>query len=1013
MKKEIVNKPLRPHLSFKDALWKSFESKDSTETDPYEFTPKVQELIDRGIHSKLDRKSFFTLMGASLSMAAVNCHRRPVEKILPYVQRPEDHVPGTASYYATAYVNSEGVLPMIVKTREGKPIKVEGNEGHPITKGAMTADGYATIWDMYDPARLKHPLKRSGRYFKKVAWDVLSKEIHSTLKRRVRVLAKTSYSPAEIRLRSDFSRKYFANVVTYDPIGTQHEILHGQKMSYGSGLIPYYRFDKADLILSIEADFLGTWLSPEVYTKQFSSRRDPDSKNMNRLISVETMMSITGANSDLRIPITAGSHLVFVMGLVKQMLSRSTYAGMGDMEALLEDYTPSLVSQICGVDARSLKSLADELLKYKGRCLVVAGSGNSLQEEKGALHYLGNLLNAMLQNQADTVITQTPLREEYDLSSHRDLRNLIRDMKKGEVETLLIDRANPIYELPQASGFQDALKKVKNVIVIAFHKDETAQQAHYILPVSHFMESWGDSYAYGTYSIVQPVIRSLFDTRSAGDIWLLLQKKSISFYEFIKNNVSKRYLKNSWDKALSLGYSQEIKPSIQGARRGFSTRYLFKMDFREKRPRKGYFLNLYQNLQIKDGSGANIAFRQELPDPITKVVWGNFLAISPEDAKQNNWKTGDNLSLTRGDHKAILPAFVQPGLVQGSVAMALGYGHTALGKIAKGVGFNAWKFVDFSKWGTRHSGLSIQLSKVSGKSKIATTQKHHDIPGSGKRGIANTATLLEYKNSKKAGHTEFNELEPGTEKLPGKGLYPGHKYEDHRWGMSVDLSRCTGCSACVISCYSENNIPAVGKSEVLVGREMSWIRIDRYYRGDSNNPDVIFQPVMCQHCENAPCENVCPVAATSHSPEGLNDISYNRCIGTRYCVNNCPYKVRRFNWFENWEGKIEDPLQYSLNPDVTVRSRGVIEKCSFCVQRISEKRQLAKLKDSKIKDQELKTACQQGCPADAISFGDINDQTSDVSQKQRQERSYRVLLHTNVKPSVTYMTRIKNTGEKA
>ena len=994
-----------------NTLWKSFESKDSDQTYPYEFTPEVQELIDRGIHAKLNRKSFLTVMGASLAMAAMNCHRRPVEKIIPYVQRPDNHVPGIASYYATAYVNPQGVLPLVVKTREGKPIKVEGNEEHPITQGAMTAEGYATIWDMYDPDRLKSPFKRSGKSLKKISWGNILKEIQPKLKKGMYILTRSSYSPSETQVRVNFSRKYSARVITYDPVGTQNEVLSGQKRSYGVGSIPYYRFDEADLILSIEADFLGTWLSSEVYSRQFSSRRNPD-KNMNRLVSVESMMSVTGANSDRRIAIKAGSHLVFVMGLARQILPHTIYSGRSDFQSLLEEYTPSLVSQVCGIEARSIKSLADELLAHKGRCLVVAGSGNALQEEKGALHYSGNLLNAMLQNQSNTIITQTPLKDKDDLSSHRDIRNLLNDMSKNKVKTLIIDRANPMYDFPQISGFKEALKKVENVIVIASHKSETVKEAHYVLPVSHFMESWGDGYAYGTYNIVQPVIRPLFDTRSAGDIWLLLQNRPVNFYQFIKDSVSKRFLAGTWEEALSAGYSQKIRPPARGLSRNFKTAYLFKIIIQEKYPRKDFSLNLYENLHIKDGSGGNISFRQELPDPITKVTWGNFLAVSPEDAYKYNWKTGDNLLVTMEKNRVELPIFVQPGLAQGSVALAFGYGHTALGRVAKGVGFNAWELASFNELGIRHSGIHVELKKIPGRSRIATTQKHHSIPGPEKRGIANITELSEYIKDKKAGHTEFNQLEPGTAKLPGKGLYPEYEYKSYRWGMNIDLSKCTGCSACVVSCYSENNIPAVGKKEVLVGREMSWIRIDRYYRGDLTNPDVIFQPVMCQHCENAPCENVCPVAATSHSPEGLNDMSYNRCIGTRYCLNNCPYKVRRFNWFENWENKIRDPLQYSLNPDVTVRSRGVIEKCSFCVQRISEKRQQAKLENRKIKDQELKTACQQGCPTKAISFGNINDEKSEVSQKQKEDRSYRVLLHTNVKPSVTYMTKIKNTGGK-
>ena len=1007
--------------SQEQALWRSFESKNSAPPVsneqalqngsplPFsgEFSESVQKLIDRGSNAGLNRRSFLTLMGASLAMAAANCHRRPVEKILPYVQRPEGHVPGIPTYYATSYVHSEGVLPILVKTREGKPIKVQGNPEHPLTQGAMSADGFATIWDLYDPDRLRHSLKKTGAGFRKVSWESALGEIIPSLGRRARILARPSYSPSERKLLRGLSYRHSAGLVVYDPVGVHDEVLAGQRLSHGRAIIPRYQFDQADLILSIEADFLGTWISPEVFTKQFSKNRDPDGEKMTRLISVETMMSLTGANSDQRISIKSGSHRSFILGLAHALLPLTVHRGNTPLAQLLEKYTLQATSQSCGVPEKTLQALAEELIRQKGRVLVVAGGPSTREEDLGSTHYLGNLINYLLGNAPGAVMSQAPAKKENDISPHRVLRALIEDMRNGKVETLIIDRANPIYELPPGSGFQEALSKVKNVIFLGTHRNETAEKAHFILAASHFMESWGDGYSHDIYHIVQPVIRPLFDTRSAGDILLALQKREGSFYEYVKKR-SARYTKGSWEDTLAQGFSQNENFLKSQGLRPFNLRYAFEMASIRPSLGNGYLLNVYQNLQIGDGRGANISFRQELPDPVTKVTWGNFVAVSPADARKNSWKTGDKLSIGVNAQKIILPAFVQPGLTQGSVAIAMGYGQTSLGKVAKNVGANVLSLAGFDERGVRYSGLEVDVKKLAGKLKVATTQRHHEIPGSERRGIANFTTLSEYQTNKKAGHTSFNKS-PGSKYLPGVGLYPKHSYDGYRWGMSVDLTKCTGCSACVVSCYSENNIPAVGKKEVLVGREMSWLRIDRYYSGNEKDPEVVFQPVMCQHCENAPCENVCPVVATTHSREGLNEMTYNRCIGTRYCANNCPYKVRRFNWLENWEGKLRDPEQYSLNPDVTVRSRGVIEKCSFCIQRIAEKRQTAKLENRQINDGELLTACQEGCPSDAIVFGNINDKNSQVYKKQNEDRAYRALLNINVKPSVTYMTKVRNT----
>ena len=996
-------------------LWRSFEAKQEKKekecssqevsSSPNEFPSSVQELIDRGVNSGLNRKSFLTFMGASLAMAATNCHRKPIEKILPYLQRPEGHTPGVPTYYATSYVHSEGVLPILVKTREGKPIKIEGNSEHPLNQGAMSADGFATIWDLYDPDRLRHPMKKTNAGFRKISWEKAFKEIPSLLTKKVRVLARPSYSPSERSVLRSFSSRYFAELIVYDPIGNQNEIASGQKLSHGEAIIPRYQLDTTSLILSIEADFLGTWLSPEIFTKQFSQKRDPNGEKMIKLISVETMMSLTGANSDKRIPIKAGSHRFFLLGLAHLLFPSSTQKGNGSLHKLLEKYTPRATARVCGVDIKDLQALATELLKFKKKALVVAGGASTLEEDTGSTHYLGNLINYLLGSDS-AAFSQAPQKKQNDISSHRLLRTLISDMKEEKVETLLIDRANPVYDMPENSGFVEALSKVKNIIYIGTHRNETAEKSNYIMTASHFMESWSDGYSHDIYHIVQPVVRPLFNTRSLGDILLSLQNKKISFYEYVKSNSSK-YIKGSWEDCLAQGFSQRGRLLSSQGTRPFNLRYAFEMTSMQAPLNKGYSLNIYQNLQIGDGRGANISFRQELPDPVTKVTWGNFVAVSPIDAKNHDWKIGDKLVVQSGSQKIVLPAFIQPGLTEGSIAIAMGYGHSAMGRVAKNVGENIFKLADFSQRGMRYAGLNVSVDKIPGKIKIATTQRHHEIPGSEKRGIANFTTLSEYKKDATAGHTSFNAA-PGSKQLPGKGLYPGHSYDGYRWGMNVDLSKCTGCSACVVSCYSENNIPAVGKKEILVGREMSWLRIDRYYSGDDANPEVIFQPVMCQHCENAPCENVCPVVATTHSHEGLNEMAYNRCIGTRYCSNNCPYKVRRFNWLENWEGKLKDPEQYALNPDVTVRSRGVIEKCSFCIQRIAEKRQSSKIENRHIEDGELLTACQQGCPADAIDFGNINDKRSKVSKKQSEKRAYKVLLNINVQPSVSYMTKVKN-----
>ena len=1004
--------------SEKDKMWRSVEAKERQKYEvekvsPNEFPAAVTELIDKGFNYSLDRKKFLTIMGASLGMAGINCAKQPLEKIVPYVTRPPEAQPGIPVHYATARVNHQGVLPILVKAREGKPIKIDGHDEHPISKGSMTADGFAGIWELYDPDRLKTSVEKTGADFSDIDTATAITKAIEIIKgaSNVRVLSRSSYSPSEKKAKSAFLRGRGSRTqVVYDASGNQAQLLAGEARSYGSAIIPQYRFDKADLIVSIGADFLGTWITPGVYTKLHSSRRNPD-KKMNRLIVAETMMSLTGANSDSRLPIAAGTHLVFALGLANQLLSGSAYAGNASVKKAVGPYTAEKTASITGIDAAEIKSIAKELKRKKGKSLVVAGGTNTLDGDLGSIQVVANLINSILGNDGKTIEHNVPLLDDGGISSPAELAKLVDDMKNGNVDVLILDRSNPVFDLPAESGIREAIKNVKNVIAIADHKDESASEADIVIATSHYLESWNDGFSAGVYSIAQPTIRPLFDTLSVGEIWLQLAGLDSNYYNFIKGKSAGSYLTGSLDiafeKALSDGFFVTRKSSSSSARK-FKAGALSSVKA-AKEAGSGFTLSLYESVQIGDGINGNNSYRHELPDPITKICWENFVAVSKTDAQSNGWRMGDLLELSREGRSIKAPIYIQPGLKDGSVAMAIGYGHETIGSVGNGVGANAWTLAGFGKNGSTYDGLTVEIKKSESGYRTATTQRHHDMHG---RGLVRHAPLAEYATGdKKAGHHDF-EIH-----LPGKGLYPNHDYSvksegkgSYKWGMAIDLSKCTGCSACVISCYSENNIPVTGKDEVWRGREMSWLRIDRYFEGEIDNPTAHFAPVMCQHCENAPCENVCPTNATQHSDEGLNDMAYNRCIGTRYCSDNCPFKVRRFNWFEQWAGKVSDPAQYALNPDVTVRGRGVIEKCSFCVQRINEQRQMARAEGRQIDEKDLKTACQQGCPADAIVFGDLGNKETEAAQQWSLERGYRMLEDVNVNPRVKYLTRIINQG---
>lgn len=979
-----------------------------------EFPVNIEEMIERGMNANLDRKSFLTFMGASLSMAALTACREPVEKIVPYVDRPMEYVPGQARYFATTQVSARGVTPVLVKTREGKPIKIEGLGSHPLFKGAATADTFASIWDLYDPDRVQSPLKKDGSAFKAAKWDDIIADAVVALKGKTRILARTSFSPAETAARAKLGA-----VTVYDPTGTLSEIVAGNRASLASAAVPAYRFDAADFILAIEADFLGTWLAPELYTKQFSTRRDPASGSMNRLVVAESAMSVTGSNADKRLALVAGTHTTLALGLANLLLPGSPLAGDANVRASVQAYTPAVVAKVTGLAEKHVIELAEELRKFKGTSLVVGGGVNARTAVAGELQIAVNLLNAILGNEGKTVSTKGALKTNGETSEAATIEALIADMKAGKVDTLVIDRANPVYELPVASGFREALKQVKTILYVGSHVNDTAAHATLFMPVSHYLESWSDALAHGHYSIVQPVIRPLFDTLPALEIFARLKGDATSAYEQVKKSHASNSRGQGWDTTLANGFAV-VDAAGAGAARGFKSAALKSLNAPVEPP-SGYRLSLIESVGLGDGTGANISFRHELPDPVTKITWDNVLLLSPADAKAMRVKTQDLLKVSAGSVQLEIPAFVQPGMRRGSLALAIGFGQLQLGKVGAGVGQNAYALQPYNGGQVASSGIAVTLEKIGKYDMLASTQRHYEFAVI--RGLARQVDLNTFEKAvREKKHELLHEHEEKPHGGKAKGLYEKHNYEEgYRWNLNIDLSKCTGCSACVMACYSENNIPAVGKSEVNRGREMSWLRIDRYYiyeneaaekaDPDMVDPDVFFQPVMCQHCENAPCENVCPVGATGHSSEGLNYMAYNRCIGTRYCSNNCPYKVRRYNWFENWENKLRDPQQYALNPDVTVRSRGVIEKCSFCQQRISEKRQLAKVENRAVRDGEIQTACQQSCPAGAITFGNVNSADTQVRKVNADPRTYRILAQVNVEPSVKYMVRVKNRPE--
>ena len=966
-----------------------------------------------GLEGGTYRRDFLKMLGfgvAAVSLAACNA---PVRHTIPYLQKPDDIEPGIPNYYASSYSLGGNYCSILVKTREGRPIKIEGNKLSGVTKGGVSAQVHASLLSLYDNERLKEPTKGG----KKTTWAELDKEVSAALasSSNVRIVSNTILSPSSKAVIADFAKKYPSTKhVTYDG-NSASALIEANAQSFGKAVIPSYLFNKANVIVGINCDFLGTWISPIEYAAQWAETRRLSSakngkKTMSRHYQFEAGMSMTGANADYR-------------GMIKPSQEGAFVANLYNKIASLLGSTSSVA--VAKGDFENLDKCAKDLVAAKGASLVVSGSNDV------AVQTVVNAINSLLGNHGSTIDFGTTV--NYRQGNDAAMNQFVSELKSGAVDAVIFLGSNPVYDHILGAEIGEALKKTKLSVAIAERADETASLCKYVALNTHYLESWGDAMPKsGYYSLTQPVISNIFNSRQGESSLLTWAGADGDYQKYVKSVWTSGILNGkSWIQALHDGVYESPNSSIVGA--SFNGNLAQAGASIAAIKGNGLELSVFENVSIGTGLQANNPWLQETPDPVSKVTWENTAAFSQKTASDLGVAQGDFVKVTSGANSIELPVLVQPGQSNDTVSIALGYGRTAAGK----AGNTGVAVLPLLKGAASASNLwvgGVKIEKTKSGYTLAQTQTHETYMG--RESVVQESVLSEYVKNVKAGRFEPEILtSEGLKKPYSITLWNGHEKKNHSWGMVIDLNTCTGCAACVVSCQSENNVAVVGKAEVARAREMHWIRIDRYYSSDapqeegysvsgykamevaSANPEVVFQPLMCQHCSNAPCETVCPVLATTHSSEGLNQMTYNRCVGTRYCANNCPYKVRRFNWFkyfenDNFDFNFNNELgRMVINPDVTVRSRGVIEKCSMCVQRIQAGKLTAKKEKRRPVDGEIETACSQSCPTNAITFGDMLDPESKVSKLLVQEeegRRFQLLEEINVIPQVNYLVKIRN-----
>jgi len=973
------------------------ENNESSMQEVAHNPPIVLKKEDGGSSRRDFLKTFgFTIAGAAI---AASCER-PITKAIPFLIKPEEVIPGKSNYYASTFYNGEQYCSILVKTRDGRPIKIEGNNLAPMSYGATSGIVQGSVLELYDNKRYKGPQSQG----EDISWEEIDQKIKDQLRSanaKIVILSGGIISPSTTRVINGFLDKYDnSEHIVYDPV-SHSAISAANYLSFGSRLIPEYRFDKAKLILSFGADFLGSWIAPTEFSWQYSQGRKPTEENpsMSRHIQVESGMSMTGSNADTRIVIKPSEEKGVLANLLVWLLKET------GNEINIPDLPESVIE---------VRDLGQELIEHRNNALVVCGS-NDVETQA-----IVNGINSVLGSYGRSINLEKAVYTSQGEDSA--FEKLLSEMNEGRVSGVIFYNTNPAYDYQDNEKLLNGINNLDFSISTSYSNDETSVLCDFISPDHHYLESWNDAKPKdGLFSLSQPAIRNIFDTRQVQDSLLNWSGSEEAFSEYIKTYWKKNIYSGKgsgsnfisfWNKCLHDGIHESSLKEPQSSSMSISRMEEILADLTPEKTGE-IELHLYVPVSIGSGKHANNPWLQETPDPVTKVVWDNYAAISPKFAVDQGLKDGDVIRIN-GTYD--IPVLVQPGQKYGCISVALGYGREEGGKASVGTGKNFYPLVRLEN-GHRKYFSPVEFIKTEKPYHLAATQQHHSMEG---RPLIRETNLEGYKHDPASGNEMHEKIEHHLD-----SLYEQHKFEGHHWGMSVDLNSCTGCNACVVSCTAENNIPVVGKEQVALAREMHWIRIDRYYSGDPESPEVSRQPVICMHCDNAPCENVCPVAATTQSSEGVNQMIYNRCVGTRYCNNNCPYKVRRFNWLDfNKADAIPkntvDPFDLSfdlprmvLNPDVTVRAKGVMEKCTFCLQRVQEKKLMVKTEGRPILDGEIKTACQQVCPTQAITFGDLNDEKSQVAINVKNPRTYHLLEELHTLPSVSYLTNIRNNNGEA
>ena len=995
--------------------------------------PAPQEESDPG-HS---RRDFLKMMGFGISAATLAACEAPVRKAIPYVNKPVDVDPSIANYYASSYVNGGDYCSIVVKTREGRPIKIEGNGLSNVTLGGVNAQVEASVLSLYDDYRLRKPKIGENA----VTWQDVDKEVVDKLSataaagHQIDVVSNTILSPSTQAVINGFLAKYpTARHIQYDAVSA-HGSLQANLESFGSAFLPSYDFSKAKVIVSIACDFLGSWHSSIEAAKQYASTRKLENGNtvMSRHYQFESNLSLTGANADYRTPIKPSQEGQVAVQLYNLIASKLGGPAVSATQGAFEN----------------LDKAANDLISAKGTSLVVAGSNDK------AVQLIVNATNALLGNYGATILADRTV--NYRKGNDASMNGFVADLASGKSKAVIFVNCNPVYDHPLGAKIAEGLKSASLSVSTSTTEDETSSACQVKAPDHHFLESWNDvEPKKGSYSLSQPAITPIFLTRAAQESLLAWSgTPGADYFAVVKSNWKNWFFSASgepdfqmfWDRCL---YNGVYETPVASASVNFSGNVEAAAQVVSSMKGGEFEIAVYSSFGVGNGSQANNPLLQELPDPITKVVWDHVITLSQQDAQDLGF-TNDGESNTQlaeisapGFPAQKVPVLIQPGQAPKTIGIAIGYGRTKVGRVAQSLGVNAYPMMAGAEGVSFSVSNGVKITNTREAYQIAQTQTHNTYME--RTSVIQESTLAEYQQNPKAGRYEPSITKWDEKVAPGTlSLWKGHDYKDHHWAMAIDLNSCTGCGSCIVACNVENNVAMVGKDEVIRRREMHWLRIDRYYSSDaeagdlrglenaSRNPEVVFQPMMCQHCNNAPCETVCPVAATTHSSEGLNQMTYNRCIGTRYCANNCPYKVRRFNWFKYHDNQKfyevnpamnTDLGRMVLNPDVTVRSRGVMEKCSFCVQRIQHAKLTAKKEKRPMKDGDVVTACQASCTTGAIVFGDLNDSESRVTRLLQAEkdadrpygidkkinnpRAYTVLEEIGVKPNVFYLTKIRN-----